>query len=260
MFNADDLRARLSSSDSDSLESLEILATVDSTSTRLSAAAPPRPGHWKVVIADEQTAGKGRGGNRWQSRPGAGLWMSAAYSFAEVPSEITSLTLRLGVRLAKSLRELCGVQVRLKWPNDLILDDGKVGGILLELTNSGRTVICGIGINTRAPDRAEFLEPAALRPVGLVNKDGNSPGQLELATSVLNTLLDTVPLLPESRDQTWLDDWNGLDWLRDKSCVAIQGDDEIRGVARGIVDNGALLLETTSGVERIVSASIRLEG
>ena len=256
---AERLRSLLEKDTDARLASLEIFETVDSTNAVLSAAEPPPPGHWQVAMADEQTAGRGRGANRWRSLPGAGLWMSAAYTFESPPAQVSPLTLALGVSVAEVLRKHCGAAVSLKWPNDLVLNNGKLGGMLVELASSRDTVICGIGINFRAPDGASLGETFALPPVGLVDATGDAPQRLELAARILDAAAVTLPRFVARGLAPWLDDWTDYDWLEGRQVVALQGPKVFRGTACGIDPDGALRLDDGQRVQRVVSASIRLE-
>lgn len=256
---AADLRKRLADDTNARLASLEIFDTVGSTNAVLAAADPPSPGEWHVAIADEQTAGRGRGDNRWRSLPGAGLWMSAAYTFDSPPERLASLTLALGVSVAATIRRLSGAAVLLKWPNDLVLNDGKLGGMLVELASTKRTVICGIGINYRAPDAASLGDTAALPPAGLADAMDNPPERDALAAGILDAAAIALPRYADEGLKPWLDRWPDYDWLRDRSIVASQGASDVRGIARGIDADGALLLDDGQALQRIVSASIRLE-
>ena len=99
---------------------------------------PPGGRPFRVAIADQQTAGRGRHYRRWVSPPGAGLYMSFAYSFEDPPENLPSLTLAIGVGVIAALQEFNIEGVSLKWPNDIVALDGKLGGILTEF-QSGTT-------------------------------------------------------------------------------------------------------------------------
>ena len=256
-LSAAELRTHLAAGTASRLETLEVLPAVDSTNALLARAEAPTAGHWHVAIADEQTAGRGRGSNHWRSAPGAGLWMSAAYTFEEPPAQVQSLTLALGVSIASAISDLCSAGVRIKWPNDLILSDGKLGGMLVELKPDGRTVICGIGINYQAPDAESLEDPAALPPIGLNRIEGEAPTRSLLAARILEAADQTLPRFADSGLAPWLERWKDVDWLVGESVIADQGRTVVRGIARGIDADGALLIDRGGDLTRVVSASIR---
>ena len=119
-------------------------------------ALAPSAASGTLVIADEQTTGRGRHGRRWTSQPGAGVWLT----LIERPSDARSLdvlSLRCGLNAAEVLDDLAGVRVRVKWPNDLYAGDGKLAGILIETRWRGTApewVAIGFGLNVVAPDVA----------------------------------------------------------------------------------------------------------
>jgi len=138
-----------------------------STNADVLAAAVAGEPEGLVVVAATQTAGRGRQGRSWQSPPGGGLWMSVLLrpgegSLAVPAARFGWLPLLAGVALARTVREVAGVDAALKWPNDLLVGDAKCAGILAEATGTG-AVALGIGLNTTLT--AEQLPPVA--PVGL---------------------------------------------------------------------------------------------
>src|SRR5882762_8508099 len=129
-----------------------------STNALLLAEAKPNV----LLVAEEQTAGRGRRGRRWHSAPGAGVTFSLS---AAVTRPVTGLSLVAGVATARALRGLGVTQAALKWPNDLVVDGAKLGGILVE-TRSALAVI-GIGINCR---RDPALEKRLRRPIAALDQ------------------------------------------------------------------------------------------
>src|SRR5262245_52243553 len=130
---------------------VEHVVETGSTNADLIADAAHRPDR-SVLFADHQTAGKGRLDRRWDAPPGANLLVSML--FHEVPAQPSELTRRVALAAVAACRELVGVEVRLKWPNDLLVDERKLAGILAERAASGDVVV-GIGLNVGwAPDGA----------------------------------------------------------------------------------------------------------
>jgi BirA family biotin operon repressor/biotin-[acetyl-CoA-carboxylase] ligase len=143
---------------------VELLTETDSTLDVAHALAETDAPAGTVVVADTQRAGRGRHGRPWSSPPGQGVWCT----IIERPSDarvLEVLSIRIGLRLAEGLDALAGERVGVKWPNDLVLHAGKVGGILTEARWSGSTlawVAVGVGVNVVAPDDAPMA--AGLQP------------------------------------------------------------------------------------------------
>src|SRR5210317_2169135 len=123
-FANDPLRERLAAFD--------VFPEIGSTNTYLMQAAGPAPGMISIAATSNQTAGRGRQGKIWQSPPGSGIAISVAYTFAAQPANLPALTLMLGLGVVDALEELGATSVMIKWPNDLVALDGKLGGILAE--------------------------------------------------------------------------------------------------------------------------------
>jgi BirA family biotin operon repressor/biotin-[acetyl-CoA-carboxylase] ligase len=139
--------------------SVEILPEIDSSNTELMRRARAGRTVPVLLVAEHQTAGRGRMGRQWHSPPGSSLTFSLGLPLA--PADWSGLSLAVGVSLADSLAQLAGADVRIKWPNDLWLGAGKLAGILIETAGAGpsRFAVIGVGINLREP--AEQWQPPA---------------------------------------------------------------------------------------------------
>ena len=138
-------------------DELEVHFLIDSTNDHLYAAPPPTPGAARVAFAELQSAGRGRRGRRWIAPFGSGLTFSISWTFAETPADLPALGLALGVAIAKVLCGLGAQSLSLKWPNDLLHDGRKLGGLLTQLrqeSGGAATVVAGLGLNLALPDAA----------------------------------------------------------------------------------------------------------
>ena len=220
---------------------VEVYATIGSTNDRALELASERRGEPAVVIAEEQTAGRGRRGARWQSPPGGGLWMSVVLP-ASRPSRHASLL--VGLAVAEAIEAVAPeVQVGIKWPNDLLLRGGKLGGILCE--SAGAAVVAGIGINLRSttlPQRATSLEAEC----GKVFAPSDLAGSIIGALSGRSLELDAVSARElEARDALL--------------GALVVTEEHGTGVARGIDASGALVLERPDGSRvSVVAGSVRV--
>ena len=131
-LDADAILGGLGEFASHRIEEFETFAEIESTNSYLLQQPAPSPGRVRVALTDNQTAGRGRHGRTWQSPPGSGLCLSMGYTFARQPSNLPALTLAIGLGVTEALSEVGVHGVLLKWPNDLMADDGKLGGILTE--------------------------------------------------------------------------------------------------------------------------------
>jgi len=150
ILNAGHIRESINSRSATHLESLEVFDEIDSTNSYLLEQAPPSAGHYRVALAEHQTAGRGRQGRSRQSPRESGIYLSISYTFAETPEQLSSLTLAVGIGVAQTLEQLGVRRVALKWPNDIVVGNGKVGGILTEVVAGSihrTTVVVGIGLN-----------------------------------------------------------------------------------------------------------------
>lgn len=196
-----------------------------------------------VVVADAQRAGRGRHGKSWASEPGQGVWCTVVERPKD-PVAFDLLSLRVGLRLASALDEFAGERVQLKWPNDLLLREGKLGGILTEARWSGTSlswVAVGVGVNVLHPG----LEgAAALRP---------ETKRLEvlrvIVAAVRSAAASTGPLTTEE-----LQRFGERDALRGRRVVAPGA-----GEVQGIDASGALLVRDAEGLKTYRSGTVQLE-
>jgi BirA family biotin operon repressor/biotin-[acetyl-CoA-carboxylase] ligase len=198
-----------------------------------------------LVLAEEQTAGRGRGGRAWRSAPGAGIWLA----LLERPVDASAadvLALRLGLAAARALDRWTTSPVRLKWPNDLYVGDGKLGGILVESRWRGAAldwVAIGIGINVHTPEGVE-----------------RRAATLERVTDRGAVLAELVPALRAAAAargglaERELAAWAARDIARGRRCR-----EPVAGTVQGIDGAGALVVRTDRGEERLRAGSLVLE-
>lgn len=209
-------------------------STMDSLHQLAAAGAPAGT----AVLADEQTAGRGSRGRVWRSPPG-GLWLSVLGRPATADLELVSL--RAGLAVAEALDRLTPrVELRLKWPNDLMLEDRKVGGILCEARWQGPSlcwVVIGLGLNVKNPTPPQLADTAAnLARVA----PGLAPG--DLAEPVLAALRG-VDASAGSLTATERRRFAERDWLLGRELEA-----PVAGRAAGLAEDGALLVHRPDGV------------
>lgn len=247
------------------LEKLEAFSSIASTNTYLLAQPAPAAGRYRVAIADHQTSGRGRHYRRWISAPGAGLCLSFSYTFAKTPEHLPGLTLAIGVAVVSALQHLKVDGVSLKWPNDIIALDGKLGGILTEVQSGGGegvTVVTGIGLNVHLRESVVFGAESdwALRAVDLSSIKKDAPRRELLAGTIVDYLFSTFNKFGEAGFAEFSDEWQGHDWLRGRKITVDMPDKQITGLAVGVDEDGALLVDAKNGRVRVISGSIVMAG
>jgi BirA family biotin operon repressor/biotin-[acetyl-CoA-carboxylase] ligase len=220
-----------------------LFSSVGSTMDEAHALASSGARAGTLVLADQQTAGRGRTGKRWSS-PHRGLWLT----LIERPHDAAAvevLSLRIGLCAAQALDAFTAEPIRLKWPNDLYVDRGKLAGVLVEARWRGERldwVAIGLGVNVEPP--ADFPEAARL-----------DPGASRIA--VLEALVPELRAAAASHgalSTTELEEYAARDMARSRRCI-----EPVRGTVRGISSTGELLVELADSTVRIRTGSLVLE-
>ncbi len=243
------------------LEHLDVFASIDSTNDWLAAQSPPAEGRLAAAVADYQTKGRGRRGRQWDIPPGHGLCLSVGRALALPAERVPALTLACGAAAAEALERFGADDVRLKWPNDLVLIDGKLGGILSEVAGraDGAThVVVGIGINVSLP--AGFSPPGDIGwgrgPAALAEVLDPLPARNRLAAALIEALQLAFDAYEAEGLAPFAERWQRRDWLRGAEVTVRDRDGEARGVAAGIDGDGALLVDSADGRRRIIAGDI----
>ena len=216
---------------------VQVLTVTDSTNSALARQIPRTNGD--AILAEYQSAGRGRRGRTWQS-PFAGQIILSMYWHYPDPQATVALSIALGIAAADALRE-AGYPVQLKWPNDLYLHGRKLGGILVESAISARgvSIIAGIGINLLPPPNPD--QPAASL------SECHSIARNPLTAALINAWRNAFAHHPADRPALPAR-WHALDTYADRAVSLHHPHDTIHGINRGIDDQGRLLLETADGI------------
>lgn len=244
------------------LETLEVFAEIASTNSFLMQQAAPREGYIRVAATDNQTAGRGRHGRRWQSPPGSGLCLSLAYSFSSRPDNLPAMTLAVGLGVVNALQDHGVEGVLLKWPNDLVAGDNKLGGILTEAQSGAEgaiSVVTGIGLNLdlSAYPKLDLQGDWSQRGIDLKSHAQHLPDKNALASSIVTRLCRLLPAYEASGFAQFREQWQQYDWLQGRLLTIETPKQKLTGVGAGIADDGALLVETGSaGIQRVTSGTV----
>jgi BirA family transcriptional regulator, biotin operon repressor / biotin---[acetyl-CoA-carboxylase] ligase len=182
------------------------LAQCDSTNTQLLARAQRGSGSGTVLVADVQSAGRGRRGRSWVSIPGGNLCFSLLWRFA-AQQRLEGLSLVVGLAIVRALQSLQVSGLSLKWPNDILLDGRKLGGVLVEVAQGAQgewAVVIGIGLNLRqAPDLADEIA----QPFAALSECGEPPARELLLAAVLRALRDVLEAFARDGFAPFVDAW-----------------------------------------------------
>jgi BirA family biotin operon repressor/biotin-[acetyl-CoA-carboxylase] ligase len=241
------------------IDELRAVWSIDSTNSALMHAAAGAPGRYTVLLAENQLAGRGRRGREWQAPLGGGLCMSLGFSVEGMSAAFGALTLAIGLAVREAVTD-CGARgIRLKWPNDLLAGDSKVGGILTELraeAGGPAWVVCGIGLNCSiAPDALQALRATGATPGDLLSA-GLATGRNRLAARVVARVVQSVDCFLTQGFAPFADEWRDLDALHGQSVRVVSAAGELVGTAAGIDSSGALLLDTPAGRTAVVAGDV----
>jgi len=222
-------------------------------------------------IAHKQTAGKGRAGRAWIANPDDSLCFSLAFPFKRTPAELSGLGLIVGLAVVFGIAQACDLSeaelraagLRLKWPNDLLLNNSKLGGILIEggQTKAGDPtwMIIGVGINLRNADVIETNLDGGLKVGALTQLTKSVPDVEYLWLKLIASLEHHLAEFDLHGFKPYQEHWMQWDAYRDQSvCISGTGKDPIYGTANGVDETGALLLQQDNNTIAIHAGDVSL--
>ncbi|MGA2024282.1 MAG: biotin--[acetyl-CoA-carboxylase] ligase [Steroidobacteraceae bacterium] len=236
------------------------LWSTTSTNAVLLAQNDLAPGRFDFLTAEHQTAGRGRRTRGWIAPPGGAICLSLSWSFASLPPAIGALSLAMGVCALRALAR-CGVSgAVLKWPNDLMVGEGKLGGILAELraeTGGPAFVVIGIGLNVALGatvlERVEATgtKAADLGALGAVPSDRN-----RIVAALIAAVVEGLAQFEREGFSAFAQEWRAADALLGRAVRVSADAGSVAGHARGIDLDGALCVQTSEGLQRFVTGDV----
>lgn len=214
-----------------------------------------------VCIAEYQAKGRGRRGREWVSPFGSNLYMSMFWRLDAGMAAAMGLSLVVGVAIVEALEKLGLNGVKLKWPNDLYYQDRKLAGILVEMSGQAggaANLVIGMGMNLMMSDQTEGITQPWASLTEVADKEHIDRNQL--AITMINTLNSALSDYEIYGMSGFVERWNRLDNFLGRPIKLIMGPREITGIAKGINEQGAVLLETENGVESFIGGEISLRG
>jgi BirA family biotin operon repressor/biotin-[acetyl-CoA-carboxylase] ligase len=232
---------------------------IGSTNTAAMAAAAQGAPEGSVFLAEEQTAGRGRGSNTWQSERSTGIYCSAILRPTLPPSDVLTLSLAAGLAVHAAIQQIDSrVSPDLKWPNDVLIDGKKVCGILSEMNAEAtrvRFIVVGIGINVN-----QQAFPPQLGAISLRQATGSEWSRVELAAALLKSLDREYRGLvenPGARESILRRFAEHSSWVRGKSVRIEENGAAFEGTSEGLDARGFLLVRTARGMQTVLSGTVR---
>ncbi len=261
---SDDLKKYLHMLNEDTFYKMEYYDRIDSTNEQIKRAAADDADEGLLIVAEEQTGGKGRLGRKWESPPGEAVYFSFLLRPEFSAEHASALTLVMGLSVAQAIRETVTLPVEIKWPNDIVINHKKICGILCEaqVGNGGALdyVVIGVGINA---NNSHFPEELSERATSL---------KLEWGGREINRAIVTATALKyfHSNYQKYCktEDLSGM--IRDYDFLLVSRDRQVRiedpkgaytAISRGIDEQGRLIVEKEDGAEvRIATGEVSVRG
>jgi BirA family transcriptional regulator, biotin operon repressor / biotin---[acetyl-CoA-carboxylase] ligase len=234
---------------------------IGSTNSAAMAAAAEGAPEGAVFLAEEQTAGRGRGAHSWESARSAGVYCSVVLRPQLPPSDVLVLALAAGLAVRTAIEQVNrGVQIDLKWPNDALIDGKKVCGILTEMNAEAtrvRFVVVGIGINV---NQASFTKELQAEAISLRMATGSEWSRVELTAALLKSLNGEYASLIEQNDarpKILRRFSEQSTWVRGKQVRIQENGSTTEGTTEGLDDRGFLRVRTESGLQVVLSGTVR---
>jgi BirA family biotin operon repressor/biotin-[acetyl-CoA-carboxylase] ligase len=224
------------------VEHVEVLNIIDSTNNYMKQKVRPIPNGY-VCLAEAQTAGRGRLGRTWVSPYGASIYLSMFWSFKGGYQAISGLSLAVGMAVVQALQTLEIKGAKLKWPNDIYLQGKKLAGILVEAEGqlgAACDTVIGIGLNINLPESKVDIDQAW---IDLNQATDNQFDRNELAATIINKLFGVLTVFEKHGLQPFIEKWQQLDYFHEKEVKLLIGDKQIKGIVKGINQEGALMLQ-----------------
>ena len=251
------IRSQLEPSALALLTELDLHGPIDSTNSEAMRRASAGAGSGLVCSAEQQLAGRGRRGRDWVSPYASNIYLSLVWEFQGGAAAVEGLSLAVGVAVVEALSGLGIEDMRLKWPNDILYENAKLGGILVEMSaqpSGSCKVVIGIGLNVSMPmlgavdidqdwtDLSRIVQPP--------------PSRNLLLAALLNQLLPLLPAFEAHGFAPWQPLWAARDAYPGTAAVIHNGTQQVAGTLAGIDQGGALLLDVNGVVQRFIGGEI----
>ena len=259
LIDEDYILSALNAAANSFLTELDVQHSVDSTNTMAMQRLLAGSAHGYVCCAEHQAQGRGRRGRTWVSPFGQSLYLSAVVEFSEGAAALEGLSLAVGVALVRAMRDVAVADVGLKWPNDVLRDDKKVAGILLEMTGDPAghcQVVVGVGVNVALT--ADLSDVVDQPWTDLVSANPNL-SRNEFAAVLLNHLLPLLQSFHQVGFSAYRDEWESMS-LHTGRLVGLHtaGETVVEGELLGVTQSGALRLRVNGSEQQFSGGEVSL--
>lgn len=238
-----------------------VLETTGSTNDYLKALGHKDCENGTVAAAREQTSGKGRLGRKWVSKRDENIYFSVLLKPQLSPMEVSGITPVAGLAVCKAIREFCNIDCKIKWPNDVIVNNKKLVGILTEMSaefDAVEFIVIGIGINI---DQTDFPEEVKSKATSLFLETGNNPDKNKFLALVLKHLEDELTKSNYKINETNLEDYKNLCATIGRKVTCCKGNSRIQGTAVNVNTKGELEVKTEdNSVITVNSGEVIIQG
>jgi len=259
LLTAAAIRRELPQFATDRLRQLDVHEVVTSTNDALLAVTDLPPGQFDACFAEFQSAGRGRRGRRWLAPFASGVCLSVNWSFRDSAAALGALSLAVGVAVLRALKKQGVTGAALKWPNDIVHEGRKLGGILIDLRGEAAGpayVVVGVGLNLRLPPESIVsLREQGVEAVDLATL-GATPRRSAVAAALLTELALALEEFGARGFVAFAPEWREADALAGRAVRVLHGEQAEEGIARGVDEDGALLLDAGSGPHRVLSGEV----
>lgn len=259
LLDPDLISSSLAADTAGAIQSVECYFETISTNQLLLEHLQTASIHGRVVLSEFQSAGRGRGSNKWLGGLGAGLYISLGWHFDLAPPGMSALSLAAGVSVARVLNTLVEETVGLKWPNDLVCNGAKVAGILIESRgqHAGMVdVVIGVGINFDLP--GGIVDQIEQKVTDLKTIAGSLPPRNRVAADIIDGVVDMLIHYPERGFEPWIDSWRSLDICRGRDAELHLGGRILRGEVIDIDEQGMLIMYVDNARQKYSSGELSL--
>ena len=248
-------------SQADELLEIEVHSLIDSTNSYLLRKLPNQLSQGQVCLTEYQSAGRGRRGREWISPFGSQIYLSMYWYLEQGLSAAMGLSLVAALAVSDAIYEITNIEVQLKWPNDIYLGGVKLAGILIDLEGQALEPshsIIGIGLNLNMPDQV-----ALKIDQNWTDLESHSNKVIDrnlLSARLIHFLHQRLQKQQDEGLSSMLEEWHKQDLYLDKKVKLITGERELKGICRGVNNQGALMLEVDEQVKPIYGGEISLRG
>lgn len=254
LLNQESILKELPESSAEFISRFEIFNSIESTNSYLLEQGS----HGHVCMAEQQLAGRGRRGRAWVSPFAKNIYLSVSWTFQGGAQSLEGLSLAVGVAVAEAIGSLGVEGVQLKWPNDVLHNGRKLGGILLEMSGdvSGECkLVLGIGLNVKMPDAgSRDIDQAWVD----LSQLGMKASRNQLAAAILERLMPMLASYDKGGFLNYKDRWQSLDAFFGKEVYVSSAQQRTEGVANGVADSGALRLLVDGAVQEFSGGEVSL--